>query len=358
MNELNSQPLVSVTTPVYNGEEYLRECIESVLAQSYENWEFVILNNCSTDGTLDIVRGYASRDSRIRVYSNDQFLPVINNHNKALGLTSGNSIYCKPLMADDWLFPDCLREMVRVAKSHLSIGLVSSYSLSGKRLILDGLPYPSTFLSGRKVCHDRLLGAPYVFGTPTNVLIRADLIRKHQPFYNEGNLHADLESCFEILQYSDFGFVHQVLTFSRVHEKSQTYAVRNLDSILLANLAAAVKFGSVYLTEQELERSLQSWFRLYYRMLAVNSLRLREPRFWQYHKHMLEQIGYALDRRKLARSVLAELVDRFLRPLRSLGEITSWWPDAIRRALGRPSSEEARFYEGLIDAKGLHDITP
>jgi len=137
MNELNSQPLVSVTTPVYNGEEYLRECIESVLAQSYENWEFVILNNCSTDGTLDIVRGYASRDSRIRVYSNDQFLPVINNHNKALGLTSGNSIYCKPLMADDWLFPDCLREMVRVAKSHLSIGLVSSYSLSGKRLILD-----------------------------------------------------------------------------------------------------------------------------------------------------------------------------------------------------------------------------
>jgi glycosyltransferase involved in cell wall biosynthesis len=51
-----AQPLVSVVTPVYNGAEYLRQCIESVLAQSYENWDYLIVNNCSKDRTLEIAQ--------------------------------------------------------------------------------------------------------------------------------------------------------------------------------------------------------------------------------------------------------------------------------------------------------------
>ena len=52
------QPLVSVVTPVYNGAEYLVECIESVVNQTYANWEYVIVDNCSTDDTLAIARRY------------------------------------------------------------------------------------------------------------------------------------------------------------------------------------------------------------------------------------------------------------------------------------------------------------
>ena len=52
--KLPKEPLVSVVTPVYNGEKYLEECIESVLNQTYKNWEYIILNNCSTDRTLEI----------------------------------------------------------------------------------------------------------------------------------------------------------------------------------------------------------------------------------------------------------------------------------------------------------------
>ena len=64
-------PLVSVVTPVYNGETTLCECIESVLAQTYPNWNYVIVDNCSTDRTHDIAQEYAVKDARIRVHRND-----------------------------------------------------------------------------------------------------------------------------------------------------------------------------------------------------------------------------------------------------------------------------------------------
>ena len=72
------QPLVSILTPVYNGADYLAECIESVLQQTYQNYEYIIVNNCSTDGTLQIALDYALKDKRIRVLNNEKFVGVID----------------------------------------------------------------------------------------------------------------------------------------------------------------------------------------------------------------------------------------------------------------------------------------
>src|SRR6266853_4979230 len=116
------EPLVSVVTPVYNGESYLRECIESVLTQTYTRWEYVIVNNCSTDRTLEIAQEYAARNPRIRVHSNQRFASVIENHNISLRQISPQSKYCKVVFADDWLFPNCLMEMVKVAELYASVG--------------------------------------------------------------------------------------------------------------------------------------------------------------------------------------------------------------------------------------------
>src|SRR5260370_37263796 len=102
------QPLVSVITPVYNGEEFLAECIESVLAQTYQNWDYTIVNNRSTDRTLQIAKSYAAKDSRIRVHNNRDFLTIIQNHNHAIRQISPDSKYCKVVLADHCLFPACL----------------------------------------------------------------------------------------------------------------------------------------------------------------------------------------------------------------------------------------------------------
>src|SRR2546422_11003588 len=98
------KPLVSVVTPVYNGESYLRECIDSVLAQTYSNWDYTIVDNCSSDRTLEIALEYAARDSRIRVHRNEIFVRVNENFNNAVRQISAQSQYCKVVAADDWLF--------------------------------------------------------------------------------------------------------------------------------------------------------------------------------------------------------------------------------------------------------------
>ena len=70
-------PRVSVGLPVYNGAKYLAECIESVLNQTYTNYEYLIVNNCSTDKTLEIAEEYASKNKHIQVHSNDKLLEML-----------------------------------------------------------------------------------------------------------------------------------------------------------------------------------------------------------------------------------------------------------------------------------------
>jgi glycosyltransferase involved in cell wall biosynthesis len=160
-------PLVTVLTPVYNGEAFLVQCIDSVLAQTYSCWEYVLVDNASTDATGEILRAYAARDRRLRVHTNDRFVPIMENHNIAARRISPDTRWCKFLSADDALFPECLERMVTLAEAHPSVGLVSAYQLQGASVGLGGLPYPSPVTSGRTIGRQGLLGLLSVFGGPT-----------------------------------------------------------------------------------------------------------------------------------------------------------------------------------------------
>src|SRR5215472_11971518 len=105
-------PLVSFVTPFYNTEAYLSECIESVLRQTHGNWEYILLNNCSTDKSAEIAEFYASQDSnRIHLLHNPEHLSQVQNFNHVFQLISPESKYCKFVQADDWLFPECTSKM-------------------------------------------------------------------------------------------------------------------------------------------------------------------------------------------------------------------------------------------------------
>ena len=318
---MDAQPLVSVVTPVYNGEKYLPECIESILAQTYRHWRYIIVNNCSTDRSLEIAQDYALKDSRIRIHNNSQFLGMLPNHNHALRQISADSKYCKVVHADDWLFPECLEKMVQVAEEHPSVGLVGAYGLEELYVTWHGLPYPSTVVPGRDICRQSLLEGLYVFGTPTCLLMRSDLVRSRKCFYNESNFHADSEVCYEVLQNTDFGFVHQVLTFTRRHNAAATTFAERFNTFLPGELTCLVKYGRVYLTSEEYEKCLKENLDGYYRFLAESLLSRREKEFWDYHRTELKKLNISLSRTKLIVAFGAVLADLLLYPKETVSSI-------------------------------------
>jgi glycosyltransferase involved in cell wall biosynthesis len=312
------KPLVSVVTPVYNGEKYLAECINSVLSQTYNHWDYTIVNNRSTDRTLDIARDYASRDARIRIHNNETFVRVIENYNIAFRQISPQSKYCKVVAGDDLLFPECIEKMVRLAEEHPNVAIVASYGLHGSRVVNVGLPYPNTVVRGREVCRLRLLGGPYVFGTGTSVLYRSDIVRSRHAFYNESNLHADAEACYEFLVNHDFGFVHQVLSFIRVREGSLTSFSDSFQTYLPEVLYNLLRYGPQYLSENELKKRLSEAIRNYYRYLGKQVYERRDQEFWRFHKGKLATLGYPLSTPRLTAAAASYALDIVLNPKRGV----------------------------------------
>jgi glycosyltransferase involved in cell wall biosynthesis len=285
-------PRVSVVTPFFNTEQYLNECIESVLAQTFPDFEYLLVDNCSTDRSPDIARKYACADSRIRLLTNAAFVGQVENYNGALAQISPHSNYCKIVQADDWLYPRCLEEMVTRADTDPSIGIVSSYRLAGTAVKEVGLPHTARVSSGRAICRLQLLNDCHFFGSPSTLLLRSEIVRSRQPFYELGRLHEDTEACYSILKNWSFGFVHQVLSFTRTDNDSIMSATRAFNPYLLDRLIIFSRFGRDYLEAAEFAEHWRRHENRYLDFLARARLQRRSQAFWEYHERGMASIGY------------------------------------------------------------------
>ena len=292
----SSSSFVSVLTPFYNSQDYLAECIESVLQQSYDNWEYVLVNNCSTDRSVEIVEHYVKlHPTKLRLEHNKTFVSQVQNYNQALQLISPDSKYCKVVQADDLLFPECLRRMVETAEQDPTIGVVGSYSLEGRFVAFDGLAYPSPVVTGTATGRLFFLQDIYLFGSPTQLLLRTDLIRNRTPFYDDAYVpFEDPAAVFELLTQCNFGFVHQVLTFTRRDNPSMMGVISQLDYVESFNLLMLRGFGRNYLSPAEYEERLQNKERIYADLLVNRAICLRGRDFWNFHLPMLKRMGYSL----------------------------------------------------------------
>ena len=323
-------PFVSIVTPVYNGEKYLAECIDSVLAQTHDNWEYIILDNCSTDATLSIAQDYARQDSRILVHANDQFLGVIENHNKAFHLLSPGSKYCKVVSADDWIYPDCVTRLVEVAERYSSVGIVGAYAIRADYVRVLGLPLKRDLFNGHEVCRLRLLGVD-VIGSPSSLLYRTSLVRADKEFFAGSAPNADIDAILRVLQHSEYGFVHQVLSFERVHEGMVSSKLMSLNSFLVDQIEFLVSYGPIYLNQDEIEARLKDLLSFYYEYLASAIVNFRDREFWHYHKDRMRDIGINIDYGALAKATLVKLIDLTLNP-----------KQAVEKALRRVRSARSR----------------
>jgi glycosyltransferase involved in cell wall biosynthesis len=301
--------LVSVVVPAYNEERYIRECVDSVLAQTYPNWHLVIVDNASMDRTLEISRNYADKDKRISVVRNETAVPVIENYNIAFNQVSPRAKYCKVVGADDWLYPECLEQMVRLAEANPSVALVGAYSIRGTGVSPQEFPFPRNIVSGREVCRTYLSRGPHLLGAPTPLMFRADLIRSSGRFFQGLSLHADAEACLRVLQHHDYGFVHQILTFTRVRETSLT-SDSDLLNVYIPNVLEFLhNFGSTCFSAQELKQRIRDQLAHYYNYLGRQVLRRRDRKFWAFHKGRLAELGYRISMIRVLVIALVSLIE-------------------------------------------------
>jgi glycosyltransferase involved in cell wall biosynthesis len=307
-------PLVSVVTPVFNGAKYLRACIESVLAQTYDRWDYTIVDNCSTDGSLAIAREYAETHPQINVRSNEQFVGAVENHNRAFRSISPEAKYCKPLSADDWMYPECISKLVDLAECHSSVGIVGSYAANVSGVRWGNLPLSEEVLTGRQAVRLYLLGAIENFWTPSTVLYRGSLVRATDVFFPGSAPSADLEACLNCLKQSDLGFVHQILSFERIHDEAITARVAEMNSQLLDRMRILLEFGPDFLNLSEQDSRLEEQLSNYFDVLAVGYFNFRGREFWRLHQEGLDELGYTIYNRRLAKAIVARSLDLMLNP--------------------------------------------
>lgn len=319
----SSASLVSIVTPVYNGEDYLAECIESVLGQTYKNWEYLIVDNCSTDSTLAIANKYSCLDERIRVYHFDEFVGVIESHNRALSLISRNSRFCKIVAADDLILPECLDKMVALAEAYPSVRIVSAYQRIGETentaWIKEVLPEDINVMSGREICRLNLINFTNVFGSPTTVLYRSDMIRTVDRFFPHDLPYADLSACYEYLKNHDFGFVHEVLSTMRIHNNQVTSSLRRqLDPATILHLHHISEYGLAYLDNDEYETLKRLAVERYHRHLGACVLQLKGLYFWKFHVTRARELGYPLVINMIVIGAIREIIEELRSPTTAL----------------------------------------
>jgi glycosyltransferase involved in cell wall biosynthesis len=211
-------PVVSVNMPVYNTSEFLREAIESILNQTFADFEFIIVNDCSTDNSREIISSY--KDSRIKYIENPVNLGVAETRNIAIKNSAGK--YIAIMDSDDVSLPVRLEKQVAFLESHPDIGLCGSYMKTTGNIhdIVCKTPLKHNDIRAA------LLFRPGIWnGT---VFMRRDLIIRHKIFLDK-NFKAAEDYLFlsNLIEDTKFANLPEVLGLYRINESSISHVLKN-----------------------------------------------------------------------------------------------------------------------------------
>lgn len=216
-------PKVSFCLPTYNYARYLPEAIESVLAQTFTDFELLIIDDRSTDDSAAVIERYAQQDSRIIFAVNEQNLGMVANWNLCLARARGE--YVRFIFGDDYLTsPQALRLMVDALDRYPDVVLVGSARnvvdelSSTKRIVSHFLD--RTRYRGREVVRRSLLEQRNIVGEPSAVMFRRQLAgRGYDPAYRQ---MVDMEMWFHLLGQGNFYYLATPLVAFREHDAQQS----------------------------------------------------------------------------------------------------------------------------------------
>lgn len=238
MKSANNNPLVSVIMPAYNAEKYIRQSIESILNQSYKNFEFIIVDDASTDSSLNILKEFRKKDKRIILIRNMRNLGVTKSLNNALKSAHGK--YIIRMDADDWAYPERFALQVDIMEHHPDVVVSGSYiEICDKNLKTKYIrKYKLDDASIRK--H---LFRYSPFAHPATIWI-TKILKKQ--LYNETiTTCQDYELYFRIGKIGKFMNLDKPLLKLRMHNKSVSATMNDIQSkaTILIRLSAVLFLG-------------------------------------------------------------------------------------------------------------------
>jgi glycosyltransferase involved in cell wall biosynthesis len=216
-------PKVSVCIPTFNGAAYVRGAVDSILQQEYQDFEVVIVDNCSADQTEALVVEISAQSGKIRFFRNEQNIGLAGNLNKCLEHARGE--YIKYLCVDDLLLPGCLEQMVVELDTHPAVSLVCggrlSMNESGQPFGLRRYSSHKEVVPGYKVITRCLFGGNFI-GEPTAVMFRkSDMLAR---FRDDLPQLMDMEMWFRLLESGELLNIEIPLCAIRFHEAQMTQA--------------------------------------------------------------------------------------------------------------------------------------
>ena len=211
-------PLVSVLMTSYNRENYIAEAIESVLASTYTNFELIIVDDGSSDKTVEIAKLFEERDRRVKLYINEQNLGDYPNRNKAAGYAKGK--YLKYLDSDDLIYPHGLEVFVNSMESHPDavLGLISKEPLPTK-------PFP-VCLNPEETYRKHFFETGVLGFGPSGSIILREAFEKLNGFSGKRYI-SDLELWLTIAASNPILELAPSLVFWRRHEQQEFHFGQN-----------------------------------------------------------------------------------------------------------------------------------
>jgi glycosyltransferase involved in cell wall biosynthesis len=308
---LSRIPKVSVCIPTFNGASYIRDALDSVLQQKYQDFEVVIVDNCSTDQTEILVMEISSRSENIFFFRNEQNIGLAENLNKCLELARGE--YIKYLCVDDLLLPGCLEQMVTGLDSYPAVSLVCagriSINESGRPFGLRRYSPSKEVIPGHKVISRCLFGGNFI-GEPTAVMFRkSDMLTR---FRDDLPQLMDMEMWFRLLEKGELLNVETPLCSIRFHEGQMTRENIKLGRLIEDNVCIFNEFSKKTYLETTPLLAIRHKLLMTYRVWVSRKFITRETKRFVLTKF---GIGFAYQLMPMISSALS-LGRKFLRRVR------------------------------------------
>lgn len=212
---------VSVCIPAYNNERDIAATIQGIIEQTYTNWELVIVDDASTDHTVNVVKQFD--DPRIRLYENPKNLGMVGNWNRSVELTTAD--YIKLICADDILLPESLeKEMAAIVSSPEVVMTINDSIMINRRQ--EKLGYFGRYplkgnMDGKKLARKSLIMNNF-FGMPCAVLFRKSAFEQVGGFDRQFQYILDFDLWLSMAQYGQVAVLPEKLNYFMLREDSNT----------------------------------------------------------------------------------------------------------------------------------------